>query len=119
MDTPPPLPPHRAPRVSPQSTEAPPPLPYQPRGTSGDRGTSSLAYAGAAALSFQFGIFLWSLAIVVIWMSILVFVLPRFEEIFADFKMALPVTTRILFLARKVIFYGGFVPLLLLPVVLG
>src|SRR5688572_1452044 len=119
MDTPPPLPP----RVSPQSTEArPPALAYQPAGARdmlGTSGTNALAYAGVAALVFQFGIFLWSLAIVIIWMSILIFVLPRFEVIFANFKTELPVTTRMLFLCRKVVLYGGFVPLLLLPVVLG
>jgi hypothetical protein len=118
MDKPPPLPP----RVSPQMADEPPEtLAYQPRVavTRGGIGGNGLALAGAAALSFQFGIFLWSLAVVVIWMLIVVLVLPRFELIFADFKMSLPVTTRMLFLSRKVVLYGGFVPLLLLPVILG
>ena len=87
------------------------PLPYAAPVTRG-------SFVGAARV-FHFGIFLWSLALVVAWMLILVFVLPRFEQVFMDFKTELPATTKVLFAARTGVVYGGFAVLLLLPFVLG
>jgi type II secretory pathway component PulF len=89
--------------------DTPPPLPPTP-----------LAYGVVPRRQvFNVGIFLWSLAVVVVWMLILVLVLPRFEEMFADFKMELPLATKLLFTLRTLVEYGGFVLLLLAPFVLG
>jgi hypothetical protein len=104
-------------RVSPQSSEAPPTPPllmsYEERGAP----IGGVALAGG--LRFHFGIFLWSLMLVAAWMAMLIFVLPRFQEIFADYKMELPSSTQVLISLRKLVLYGGFVLLFLVPVVLG
>lgn len=97
----------------------PPPLP-QEQPTSGP-----IPYAtpipgrGFGRPKFHFGIFLWSLALVGGWMILLFFILPRFQQVFADFKVELPASTKILLQARTLVQYGGFVVLLAIPVILG
>lgn len=53
------------------------------------------------------------------WMAILVFVLPRFQVVFADFKIQPPVLLNALVDVATVIYYGGFVVVLAVPVGIG
>src|SRR5438874_13106613 len=103
MTTPPPLPPR-----SPSAPAAPEPLSYA---TPAPRGS----FLVGAMARFHFGIFFWSLALVVVWMLILELVLPHFENVFRDFHVELPASTRALLVVRTIVLYGGFAVLLAIP----
>lgn len=85
------------------------PIPYASPGRRG----------GAGARPFHFGIFLWSLLLIGTWTLMLVFVLPMFEVTLTDFKLELPLLTKLLLSARTFVLYGGFLILLAIPVALG
>ncbi len=111
MATPPPLPP-RFPAQAPPASAAPP-LAYaapMPHTTSAPRVT---------AFPFAWGVFLWAEGIMLAWVAIMLFVLPRFAEVFADFKTELPPVSKTLFAVRSVVAAGGWVVLLAIPVGLG
>jgi hypothetical protein len=67
-----------------------PPLPY------------ASGRAGKLGLSFSWGIFAWSAAVILTWLAITVFVVPHFEEVFRDFKVDLPATTMTLFALKRI-----------------
>jgi type II secretory pathway component PulF len=53
------------------------------------------------------------------WMVILVFVLPRLQDVFRDFHVQTPLAMNVLVDVAKIIFYGGFVVVLGVPVGVG
>lgn len=124
--TPPPPPPE------PPAPPLPPPLPTAgtplspPLPTSGTPSSPSAAlpYAtpvrGAAApMRFHWGVFGWSAAVLGIWLAIMLVVVPRFTEVFADFKLELGAATRLLFGVQRVVAAGAWAVVPVVPVVLG
>jgi hypothetical protein len=112
MAAPPPLP--RTPPLP--GTPAPPgPAPLEPLGYA-----ASLPHAeGRRALPFAWGIFFWSLAVLLAWLAFMLLVLPGFAATFGDFGIELPASTRALFATRTALLRGGAVVLLAIPVGLG
>jgi type II secretory pathway component PulF len=92
--------------------QQPPPIPPAP-----------LSYARPATSKpspkFHWGIFAWSELLMIAVCGVMIFVVPHFEDVFRDFKIEVPTSTRILLSAAWVVTCGGFVVLLATPVALG
>lgn len=101
----------------------PPPLPPLP-GVAGPPAPESIPYAtpavaGGRPLAFHWGLFGWSAAVLGIWVGLTFVLVPKFEVIFDDFKLELPLASRIMFGLHRVLVSGGFLVVAAVPVVLG
>ena len=76
--------------------QQPPPIP-----------PSTLSYARPMAPAlrpgprFHWGIFVWGELLMIVVCGIMVFVVPHFEDVFRDFKIEMPTSTRILTARRS------------------
>jgi hypothetical protein len=104
MSLPPPLP------------KSPPPLPPAEAGPLPYAIPNRQARQGVA---FSWRLCLWTEAMLIAWMGIMVFVLPRLQDVFRDFKVQTPLVMSVLVDVAKIIYYGGFVVVLAVPVGIG
>jgi hypothetical protein len=75
--------------------------------------------AGGRPTAFHWGLFLWSATVLGIWVALVLVLVPRFTRVFADFKLEVPLATRLLFGAHRVLVSGGLLVVAAVPVVLG
>jgi type II secretory pathway component PulF len=68
---------------------------------------------------FSWSLFAWTEAMLIAWVGILVVVLPRLQDVFRDFKIQTPLLMNALVGVAKVVYYGGFIVVLAVPVGIG
>jgi type II secretory pathway component PulF len=100
--------------------EPPPPLPYETPGKLPHASRSGKAFkAPIVPGTFDWNICLRAMLLLMAFVGIMVFVIPRFEDNFRDFKMELPLTTRLLLATSHAMAGGWWIALLAIPPGLG